>query len=323
MTNDQENMPHLSILFAGAGAFGVPTLRAIVGAGHDVPLVVTQPDKPAGRGAKLTPTPIAVAAEELKLPLLKTADINAEPLPPVDLLVVIAFGQKIADQVIDAPRLRAVNLHASRLPKYRGAAPINWAILSGENVAGNSVIRLAQKMDAGDVLAMSELAIGPLETAGELHDRLSLDGVDLMLKVIADLAADQAAAQPQDHAAATLAPKLSRELATLDFTEPAALLARKIRGLSPWPGCRVKVRSANGDLVGALRLIRAAAHPATAQTPAIIAASPGRVTSNGQIATGDGTLELVEVQPDGKRLMPLADYRRGNEWSAGMTLSAE
>src|SRR5262245_2205307 len=152
----------LSILFAGAGEFGVPTLRAIVAAGHSVPLVITQPDKPAGRGSKLTPTPIADAAVELGLPVVKTADIDAEALPPADLLVVIAFGQKIADSVIHAPRLGAVNLHASRLPKYRGAPPINRAILAGETIAGNSVIRLAQKMDAGAVLGMSALPIGEL-----------------------------------------------------------------------------------------------------------------------------------------------------------------
>src|SRR5436309_936915 len=142
-------MTPLRIIFAGSGEFGLPTLRALIDAGHDVVQVVTQPDRPAGRGRALTPTGIAELASSRKLPLLKTANINAESLPPADLMVVIAFGQKIAEAVVHHPRLGSVNLHASILPKYRGAAPINWAIIRGETLAGNSVIRLAQRMDAG------------------------------------------------------------------------------------------------------------------------------------------------------------------------------
>ncbi|QOV91678.1 methionyl-tRNA formyltransferase [Humisphaera borealis] len=308
----------LSINFAGAGEFGVPTLRAIVAAGHRVPLVITQPDKPAGRGSKLTPTPVAAAAVELGLPLLKTADINAETLPPADLLVVIAFGQKIADAIIHAPRLGAVNLHASRLPKYRGAAPIHRAILGGETIAGNSIIRLAQKMDAGAVLGMSELVIGELETAGELHDRLSQDGVHLMLRVIDELAAGRQVETEQDHSRATLAAKLSRESTRIDFTGKAADIARQIRGLHPWPGCRVKLLTAAGEPADSLRLIRAIAIPGN--PPA--GATPGQITASGHIVTGDGLLEIVELQPDGKRPMPLPDYRRGKPWDAGMRLES-
>jgi methionyl-tRNA formyltransferase len=312
MTKDSS----LCILFAGAGAFGIPTLRAIVNAGHQVPLVITQPDKPAGRGAKLTPTPIADAATELGLPVLKTANINAESLPQADLLVVIAFGQKIAEHVVNAPRLGAVNLHASRLPKYRGAAPINWAILSGETIAGNSIIRLANKMDAGAVLAMSELSIGELETAGELHDRLAEDGAPLMLRTIEDLAAERAVEHEQDHAAATIAPKLSRESAMLDFTRSAAELARKIRGLSPWPGCRVQIVSTEGKPLDRLRLVRARA---ISRGPT---GDPGAILVDGAVAAGAGALELIEVQPEGKRPMKVEDYRRGHAWTAGMKLGA-
>lgn len=309
----------LTILFAGSGEFGVPTLRAIVAAGHRVPLVVTQPDKPAGRGRGVTPTPITASAAGLGLPVLKTDNINAEELPVADLLVVIAFGQKIGDPVIRAPRLGAVNLHASRLPRYRGAAPINWAILAGESVAGNSVIRLASRMDAGAVLGMSAVPIGELETAGELHDRLSLDGVGLMLRVIDDLAAGRAVEQEQDHAAATLAPKLSRQSAVLDFAKPAIDLARQVRGLHPWPGCRVKVLSVDGKSADSIRLVRARGHAGGAPTSGP-SAPPGTVSDDGRVATGDGSLELVEVQPDGKRPMSLADYRRGHAWHAGMRL---
>src|SRR3954469_19542920 len=166
----------LRIIFAGSGEFGLPTLEALRAAGHDIVLVVSQPDRPAGRGRGLQPTPVAAAALAAGLPVLRTADINRETLPPADLMGVIAFGQKIADSVVHHPRLGSVNLHASVLPKYRGAAPINWAIINGETAAGNSVIRLAQRMDAGAVLAQSHVPIGELETAGELHDRLAADG---------------------------------------------------------------------------------------------------------------------------------------------------
>src|SRR2546421_3234725 len=139
---------HLKILFAGSGEFGLPTLRAIRDAGHDIVQVFSQPDRPAGRGRKLTPTPIAQYAIEQNLPLTRTGNLNSESLPPADVMVVIAFVQKILDSVVNHPRLGSVNLHASRLPKYRGAAPINAAILAGEQFTGNSIIRLAQKMDA-------------------------------------------------------------------------------------------------------------------------------------------------------------------------------
>ena len=174
--------------------------------GHQVVQVISQPDRPAGRGRGLAPTPISQVAADAGIPLLKTENINAEQLPAADLMIVIAFGQKIADSIVHHPAQGSVNLHASRLPRYRGAAPINWAIVEGETVTGNSVIRLAQKMDAGAVLAQSELRIGELETAGELHDRLSEDGVALVLEVIGRIASGTAVEIPQEESLATLAP---------------------------------------------------------------------------------------------------------------------
>src|SRR5947209_6963575 len=156
----------LHILFAGSGEFGLPTLAALLDAGHSIVHVYTQPDRPAGRGRSLTPTAIAQFALERSLPLTRTDSLNTEPLPQADLLVVIAFGQKISEAVATHCRLGSVNLNASRLPKYRGAAPINWAILRGETITGNSVIRLAQRMDAGVILGQSSIPIGETETAG-------------------------------------------------------------------------------------------------------------------------------------------------------------
>ena len=307
----------LRLIFAGAGEFGLPTLRALIATGHAVVQVVSQPDRPAGRGRGLQPTPIAAAALAAGLPVLRTDDINVATLPEADAMVVIAFGQKIADEVVNRPRLGSVNLHASRLPRYRGAAPINWAIINGEPTAGNSVIRLASRMDAGAVLAMSELPIGELETAGELHDRLAADGPALILRVLDDLAAGRAVEREQDHAGATIAPKLSRESARLDWTRPAAELSRRIRGLYPWPGCRAKLCDAEGTMLGSVRLVRA--RPAASDEAGRW--SPGEVMTDGLVAAGAGqAVEIVELQPDGKRPMPLSDYRRGHRWHAGLKL---
>ena len=211
----------LRVLFAGSGEFGLPTLKAMIEAGHEVVQVYSQPDRAAGRGRALTPTPISQFSLDQSLPLARTMNLNAETLPPADLLVVIAFGQKIADSVSQHGRLGSVNLHASLLPKYRGAAPIHWAILRGETVTGNSVIRLAQRMDAGAVLGRSTIEIGEIETTGELHDRLAADGAPLMLRVIRELAEGRSMEVSQDESLATAAPKLARESAILDWSRPA------------------------------------------------------------------------------------------------------
>ena len=308
-------MSPLRIIFAGSGEFGVPTLRALLDAGHEVVRVISQPDRPAGRKRVLTPTPIAQLALERSLPLLRTENVNREPepLPAAELLVVIAFGQKIAPHVVDHARLGSVNLHASLLPKYRGAAPINWAMLKGERVTGNSVIRLAERMDAGAVLGQSEVTIGELETAGELHDRLAADGAPLVLRVVEELATGRATEVVQDESRATLAPKLSRQTAQIDWTAPAAEISNKIRGLYPWPGCHVRVVSEAGIETGRFTPVRARPVTSTGHS-----AQPGRILPDGTVAAGDGgAVELVEVQPESKRPMPLAAYRNGHPWDVG------
>src|SRR4051812_39823263 len=257
----------LNIIFAGSGEFGLPTLRALRDAGHEIVQVFSQPDRPAGRGRKLTPTPIAQLAIEQNLPLIRTANINTESLPQADVMVVIAFGQKIADSVVNHPRLGSVNLHSSRLPKYRGAAPINAAILAGETVTGNSIIRLAQRMDAGAILGQSSVEIGELETAGELHDRLAADGAPLMLPVLDALAAGTAAEVAQNEAEATLAPKMSRDTARIDWSQSAEQIALKVRGLFPWPGCRVRLIDPAEQEVARVTLVRARPVNGTSRDP--------------------------------------------------------
>lgn len=306
-------MQPLRIIFAGSGEFGLPTLRALIEK-HQVVQIFSQPDRPAGRGRKLTPTPISQFAIDQGISVTPTAGINSESLVAADVMVVIAFGQKIADPVIHHPRLGSVNLHASILPNYRGAAPIHAAMLAGDSFTGNSIIRLAQKMDAGALLGQSRLEIGKLETTGELHDRLAADGAPLMLETLERLRTGEAIEQEQDHSVATLAPKLSRESTRLDWTQPSRKLCRKILGLYPWPGCRVSLRTAGGECIDRLTLVRARAVES--------GGVPGQIDANGFVGAGEGSVEVVEVQPEGKRPMSLDAYRNGHPWISGATLES-
>lgn len=309
-------MPRLRLIFAGSGAFGLPTLRRLADL-HDIVQIVSQPDRPAGRGRKLAPTPVSQLATERNLPLLRTDSINAETLPPADAMIVIAFGQKIAESVVNQPRLGSVNLHASRLPKYRGAAPINWALLRGETVTGNSVIRLAQKMDAGAVLGQSTVPIRPDETAGELHDRLADDGAPLMQRVLDELAGGRAVETPQDESLATDAPKLNRGATQIDWSRPVLEIANQVRGTSPWPGCRVRLVDAAGHELARLTLLRVIPNGCEGGRW-----TPGEITMGGCIQCGSGALRVLEVQPQGKRPMSLEAYCRGNPWSPGLRLES-
>ncbi len=306
----------MKIIFSGSGEFGLPTLKRLVDGGAEVVKVFSQPDKPAGRGKKLTPTPIASFALSTGLDVIRTASFNDEALPEADAMVVIAFGQKISQEQVNRPKFGSVNLHASILPKYRGAAPIHWAIINGESLAGNSIIRLAEKMDAGDVLAQSSLEIGAMETTGELHDRLSQDGAILMEQVLVQLRSGEAIETPQDHSQASIAPKLSRESTAIAWSDPARQICDKIRGMYPWPGCRFRLIDQTEREVARLTLVR------------VRALSQGRVgfagliDQNGHIGAADHPIEVVELQPEGKRPMSLKEFRNGHPWEAEMRLDS-
>lgn len=315
----------MRLVFLGSGAFGLPTLRALARQ-HEVVAVVSQPDKPAGRGMKLTPTPIAGwAAEHMqKTPLFKPADVNEPSVRDqlrafeVDAWVVIAFGQKLSEALL-ADRF-AINLHASLLPRWRGAAPINAAILAGDTLTGNSVITLAQRMDAGLVLGQSRRAIEPTQTAGELHDLLAADGPALVLDVLTRRADDTLQAVTQDEKLVTKARKLSKDDGKLDFTQPASSLRCKIHGLTPWPGVTVTCMPARDSTAPLqMKVLRVAEAPAATGLP-------GTVTdpASGLIACGDGTaLRVLEVQPAGGRPMAWDAFARGGGRAiqAGSTLS--
>ncbi|MFG0274508.1 MAG: methionyl-tRNA formyltransferase [Phycisphaerales bacterium] len=304
----------MRIVFFGSGAFGLPTLERL-SAAHDVALVLSQPDRPAGRGRTSTPTPISAFARERAIPVLTPPNVNQpvvlETIRAIDAdaWVVIAFGQKLSESLL-AERF-AINLHASLLPRWRGAAPINHAILAGDPETGNSVITLAERMDAGLVLGQSHRTMDPAWTAGDLHDLLAADGPDLVLRVLADHEAGRISAVEQDESLVTLAGKLRREDAWADFTDTAEACRRRIHGLSPWPGVTVTLAGQE------MKLLRAAVDPAGGAGEPGTLADPDR----GVVACGNATgLRLVEVQPAGRRPMTWEDYARGRRPERGAAM---
>lgn len=332
----------MRLVFFGSGAFGLPTLAHLAQGGrHEIGAIVTQPDKPAGRGGRLTPTPIAAwAAEHLPgVPILKPPKVNVpevvaeihrlalgdtaashpESEVPHATFVVIAFGQKLSSRLLE--KAFAINLHASLLPRWRGAAPINAAILAGDAVTGNSIITLADRMDAGLILAQTEppVPIDPLITAGELHDRLAAGGPALVERVLSEHSAGSLSARHQDESLVTIATKLSKSDGLIDFHQPADFLRRQVHALTPWPGVSTELH-APGSPPLPLKLLRVRIG---ATLPSESRHQPGDIveTGRGAVCCAHGTtLEIMELQPSGKRLMDWASFARGRPIPRGSRL---
>ena len=301
----------MKILFMGTPEFAVPSLNALLGAGHTVCGVFTQPDKPKNRGMKLLPSPVKVCALSHEIPVFQPAKMRdgealgyLRELDP-ELIVVAAYGKILPSEILDYPVKGCINVHSSLLPKYRGAAPINWAILNGEAVTGVTIMHMAPALDAGDIISQASTPIGADETAPTLTARLAELGAELLVSTVEAIGAGTAARTPQDEADSTYAPMLSRELSPMDWSKPARTLHDQVRGLLPWPaavaefgGIRCKVFST--DLP--LRTTDAA---------------PGTILEAGKrgidIACGGGTvLHIDELQADGGKRMKAADYLRGH-----------
>ena len=325
----------MKIVYLGSGEFGIESLNALAGSGHSLQFIVTQAPHPAGRGRKPRPTPVArwASAEGGRVPFIETEDVNApqviekvahyEP----DLIVVIAFGQKISNELINLPPFLlsqestgAINVHASLLPKYRGAAPVNWAIINSEKQTGISIISLAEKMDAGKILAQEKTDILENETAGELHDRLAQMAAPLLLETIDKITDGSIVYTEQDHSKATLAPKLKKSDGFLDFSESAKTLERKIRGLWPWPGASttylskktnksIRVTIAMAEVVGAVREPRPS--EGLGGPPSHAALPPGTLDENLNIICGEDALKITKIKPTGSRLMHFKDFVNG------------
>ncbi len=309
----------MQIVYLGSGQFGIECLNVLERSSHSLQFIVTQPPHPAGRGRKQSPTPVARWANTNSVPFVETDDVNtpgvmekiADYKP--DLIVVIAFGQKIGNELINLPPKAAINVHASLLPKYRGAAPINWAIINGETKTGISIITLAEKMDAGQILAQSQTNIAPDETAGRLHDRLAQIAAPLLLDTVDKIADNTATYTEQDHSKATLAPKLKKTDGYIDFNEPAQSLERKIRGFWPWPGASATYLSKKTNK--SMRVNIAMAEAVEASNPTGL--SVGTLAENLNVTCGTDALKITKIKPAGSPLMDFKDFVNGRQTLPG------
>jgi len=296
----------MRIVFMGSAELAIPSLRAILDHGEDeVVGIVSQPDRPAGRKRIPTACPLKAFAERRNLPIMTPEKIGApESVDALahwqpDLMVVVAYGQYIPARVIDLAPHQAINVHPSLLPKYRGSAPIQWALLNGDATTGVSIIDVAKKMDAGDILRQEEYPIGDSDTSQTLHDKLSEFGAELLIKAIHDIRTGTVVRTEQDDRQAVEIRKLVKEDGAIDWLQPAATIRNRIRAFNPWPGSTCKLSS--GEV---LKIWSAVLEQGTGV--------PGEVLdSQLLVATGTGALRLLEVQPAGKKRMPAASFLNG------------
>lgn len=302
----------MRVIFMGTPDFAIPTLDAIIEAGHEVVLVVAQPDKPAGRGKKLRAPPVAARAKELDLPLAQPRALRRGPFPErycalnADVAVVIAYGRILPIRLLESPKYGCVNVHASLLPRWRGAAPIQAAIHAGDPTTGVCTQQMEEGLDTGPVYLSEELSIGEHETAGELHDRLSLASGRVALKTLAGLGLLQP--QPQDETLACWASKISKADGQVDFSRPALEIDRQVRAYSPWPGGWTSWQASTLKLK-LLRLANGTGNPRE-----ILSVDPLI------IACGEGAIELVEVQAPGRKAVSGRDFANGARLAPGGTL---
>ena len=312
----------MDLVFCGTPQFAVPTLEKLAASGFRVRLVLTQPDRPRGRGQKPAASPVKLRAQELGLHVIEPERIKAneelraqlESLQPA-AIVIVGYGRIIPPWMLTlalAP-LGNLNLHGSLLPKYRGAAPLQWAIASGETATGVTTMRINEGLDTGDILLQKEVAIAPEDTAVTLAPRLAAIGADLMVETLRGLEAGRITPRPQDHSRATLAPLLKKEDGRMDFARSAPEVANRLRGFQPWPGAFTTFRGKQLSV--------------TAATPAAWGASalePGALALEGErLLAGCGgatTLELLEIQPEGRKRMPARDFLHGYHPRSGERL---
>jgi methionyl-tRNA formyltransferase len=299
----------MRLVFLGTPAFAVPTLERMVQAGHRVPVVVTQPDRPRGRGRNTAPSPVKEAAARLGLPVYQPERVRRpEALDYLrglgaDGMVVVGYGQIIPQSVIDLAPFGIINVHASLLPKYRGAGPIQWAIVNGETRTGVTTMRIDAGLDTGDMLLKARTEIGPEENAIELGQRLAATGADLLVETMARLAAGTIVAEKQDGSQATLAPMLKKEDGLIDWTGTAQGIHNRVRGLQPWPGAYTTFR---GQTMHVWRSRVISPEDAGGNARATFVSLKPLV-----VRCGEGALELLDVQLEGRKRISAADFANG------------
>jgi methionyl-tRNA formyltransferase len=307
----------LRVAFFGTPDFAVPTLRALIESRHEVVALVSQPDRPKGRGHKLQPTPTKQTALDAGVPVLQPARIKDDAFLAafrdlrVELGVVAAYGRILPDALLAIPPMGMINVHASLLPAYRGAAPVHRAVIDGRFETGVTIMRVVRELDAGPMLARVTRPIAPDETSVDVERGLAALGAGLLVDVIEQLAAGTATEEPQDDSAATYAAKITREEGTLDWALPAAMIHDRVRGLQPWP--LVSVR-----LDGHRYLLHRTAHD-----PPTVTNSPGTIVEAAGdrlvVATTSGTLRILQLQPEGRRVLSCRDFLAGYRIRPGMT----
>lgn len=301
----------MRILFMGTPDFAVPSLEALAAAGHQLVGAFSQPDKPKNRGMKLQPTPVKVCAQGLGVPVFQPAKLRdgtvLETIRQLDpeLIVVAAYGRILPQEILDYPKFGCINVHSSLLPKYRGAAPIHWAILNGDQETGVTIMHMALALDAGDIIAQRATPIDPNETVEELHDRLAQLGAQLLVDTVAEIAAGTAGRTPQAEDQVTLAPMLSRALSPMDFTRPARALHDQVRGLIPWPAAVTELGGVRCKILATTVL-----DETTGKAPGSVIAADKKGL---KLACGGGTvLRIDRLQADGGKRLAAADYLRGH-----------
>ncbi len=310
----------MKIVFMVTPEFAVPTLETLVRLEHNVVGVYTQPDKAVGRKQIMTPPPVKVCAEKFGIPVFQPASLkgqeeeqNIRNLSP-DIIVTVAYGKILPESILCIPKYGSVNGHASLLPRHRGASPIQWSIVSGDKVTGITTMYMEKGLDTGDMLLKAQTEIGKDETAGELHDRLSIMCASLMGKTLEKLEKGEIVPEKQDDSLSTYAPIITREMGKLDFNKPAEEIVNLIRGFNPWPAAYFMLNSKR------VKVFSAKVSSKTDKAPATVIKSDGELV----IACADNTsISLVEIQPEGSKRMSAKDYLVGHKIPVGSVLFCE
>lgn len=311
----------------GTPAFAVPSLDALIRSKHPVVGIVTQPDRPKGRGQAMVPPPIKQMAEQHGLPCIQPEKMKAPEVENSlrawrpDIIAVAAFGRILRKNILTLPPMGCVNVHASLLPRFRGAAPIQWAVIEGEQETGITTMLMDEGMDTGDILLQTSIAIGPEETPAELSPRLAQLGGSLLVETLDRLEEGTLTPQPQDHAKATMAPLLSKEDGRILWERPATEIVNRIRGLSPWPGAYTYL---DGER---LMIWRAHELPADSAPETTTPSGPGTILSIGkrgiQVKAGPGLVAITELQPPNRKRMTAEQYLAGHPVRAGLVLESQ
>ena len=311
----------MKIIYMGTPDFAVAPLEAILKAGHEVTAVVTQPDRQKGRGREVQYSPVKECALSYGIPVLQPLKIKEKDAVeelrkyPADIFVVAAFGQLLSEEILNMPRLGCINIHASLLPAYRGAAPIQWCVINGEEKTGVTIMQMAKGMDTGDILLQKEVVLDEKETGGSLFDRLMETGAELIVEALPKIEAGELTPVVQKEELATYAGKITKDMGNIDFAKSAVTIERLIRGLNPWPSAFTHYKG---------KILKIWEADVVSECANVENPVPGTVIAMDKesftLATGEGALKIRSLQPEGKKRMSCAEFMRGYEVKVGEAL---